>query len=263
MFKIVAENLQPFDARAKAVFALDEQALVAFLSSVENTSAEYIDVNPGPLKKDKEKLISFLVKNIERYSRLNILIDSTDKDVIEIAINNATRKPVINGFSMEGRKLKEILPLARSYDCEIVGLLMGDGYLPKTLEEKIMLAENMITEAEKSGIERKKIILDPVVAPLGWSEGVEHNKANIEFIKLVPQLFGEEIRTICGLSNLTTRAAYGARKSFLESLYLSMLYGAGIDMVMIDVFDSEIAKATNFIKTVDENRVFSFSEFTS
>jgi|GEM_PF-3359952 len=261
MLTVVSENLQPFDKHAKEAFSLNEAALMNFLLKVTKTGAKYIDVNLGHLKKNKEKTVSFFIRSIEKYTNLDILIDSTDSEVIEIAINTASKKPIINGFSLEEKKVSQILPLAGRYGCHIIGLVMKDGYIPKELEEKLYLAEKMINEAEKLNIDRSKIILDPIVAPLGWGDGVTHNKSNLEFIKLVPQVFGEEVKTICGLSNLTTTAAKGESKGSLQSFYLSMLYGAGIDMIMVDVFNDKVLNTIKFIQTLDEKRVFSFGDF--
>lgn len=261
MLELVSENLQPFDKRAKDVFSLNENALANFVTKVEKFGVKFIDVNLGHLNKNKEKIVSFFIKNIEKYSSLNILIDSTDSEVIEIAINTASKKPIINAFSYEEKKLVNILPLAKKYDCKIIGLVMADGYIPTELDDKLYLAEKMVNEAEKLGIDRDKIILDPIIAPLGWTDGVIHNKSNLEFIKFVPQVFGEEVKTICGLSNLTTRAASMGTNFPFQSIYLSMLYTAGISMVMIDIFNKTLFNTAKFINTLDEKRVFSFGDF--
>lgn len=261
MFAVVAENLQPFDKRAAEAFQLNEEAFKIFLRDIENSGAVYIDLNPGPLKKNKEKIITFLVKNIEKHSRLNIVIDSTDPDVIEIALNCAERKPVINGFSLEDKKIRHILPLAAKYEAEIIGLVMTETIIPKTTDEKIVFAETMIIEAEKAGIPKSRIILDPVILPLGWQDGAAAAKANLEFIKHLPEIFGNEIRTIAGLSNLTTRAAGGRDKGFLQSLYLSALYQAGMNMAMLDAFNIQLRKTVKFLETLEGKRVFSFAEY--
>lgn len=263
MLQVVADNLHPFDKRTKEAFQLNEKALLSYLEVLERKKIGFIDVNLGHIKRDKEKIVSFFIKHIEKTSNFQIIIDSTDREVIEIALNVVRKKPIINGFSMEEKKLKELLPLARKYDCKIVGLVMADSFIPKSLDEKFYLAERMINEAEKNGIRKSQLILDPIIAPLGWSDGVEHNKANLEFIRLLPQVFGEEIETICGLSNLTTNAARGTKRGILQSNFLSMLYGAGIDMVLVDVFDEELSKTINFIMTLEENRIFSFNDFLS
>lgn len=263
MLTYISENLQPFDANAKDAFSLNKTALINFISCIEKSGAQYIDVNLGPIKREKEKIVAFFVNTIETASHLKIFIDSTDYEVIEIAINVASRKPIINGFSMEEKKIKSILPLAKKYGCQIVGLVMSDAYIPNNLDDKILLSEQMIKEVEKTGLSREQLILDPIVAPLGWADGVNHNIANIEFVRVAKQLFGENIKTMCGLSNLTTRSAKGSNKGLLQSYYLSMLYGAGIDMVMLNVFDTALMHTVKFIKTLDEKRIFSFDEFAS
>lgn len=263
MLKIIAENLQPFEKKAKLIFEGNQEALINFLHEIEVKGATSIDVNLGPIRKNKKDVVKFFLQNIEKFSNLEIFLDSADPEVIKYGLEFATKKIVINGFSLEERKLKEILPLAAYYKVDIVGLIMTGSFIPSTLEEKLLLAEEMIYHAEQNGIDRSQIILDPVVIPLGWENGTISAKSNIEFIKHLPSMFGPEIRTIVGLSNLTTKAAGGKAKEFFQSIYLSMLYDAGLSMVMLDIFNETIMSAIKFIDTLEGKRIFSFAEFSS
>lgn len=263
MLTVIAENLQPFDRKAKKCFDLNEEALFSFIKDVEHKGASYIDLNPGHLRKNKKEIISFFIDNIEKHSNLGIFIDSTDPEVIKYALEKSSRKIVINGFSLEESKIENILPLANYYKADIVGLVISAGFVPATLEEKLLIAEEMIAHAERKGVDRKQIILDPVIAPLGWENGTLCAKSNLEFIKHLPSIFGPEIRTMVGLSNLTTKSAGGTSKGFLQGLYLSMLYNAGLNMVMLDIFNEDTMKAIKFINALEGRTVFSFAEFLS
>ncbi len=261
--KIISENLQPFEKKAKLAFERNRDALINFLHEKEVKGITAIDVNLGPIRKNKKEIVRFFINTIEEFSNLEIFLDSADPEIIKLGLECATKKITINGFSLEEKKLKEILPLAAHYKVDIVGLIMTGSFIPSILEEKLLLAEEMIYHAEQNGIDRSQIILDPVVVPLGWENGAISAKSNIDFIKHLPSIFGPEIRTLVGLSNLTTRAAGGKAKDLLQSLYLSMLYNAGLDMVMLDVFNENIMSTIKFIDTLEGKRIFSFFEFTS
>ncbi len=263
MFIPVAENLQPFDLRAKELFNLNQSALERFLKDIESRGFKYIDLNPGPIRKDKEKIIRFFVEGINELSQLMFFIDSTDPEVFELVLKYSARKPIINSFSLERHKLINILPLAAKYDCDIVGLVMSDGFVPTSLEDKIIIAENMLIEAEKAGVKKNQIILDPIIAPLGWEEGLRSNHANLRFIKGMRDIFGEELRFMVGLSNLTTRAAYGTNKSYFQNIFISLLWQANIDFIMLDGFNNEVLKTVRFLSLLESGGVFSFAEFSS
>ncbi len=263
MFIPVAENFQPFDRKAREIFNLNPRSIENFLNEIQKRGFKYIDLNPGPIKKDKEKIIKFFVSAINNFPELSFFIDSTDPDIIEIAIKNSVRKPIINSFSLEKHKLKNILPLAQKYDCHMVGLVMADGCVPVTLEDKILMAEQMIIEAEKAGVGKERIILDPIIAPLGWEDGLKANHSNLDFIKEGRNIFGEEIRFMVGLSNLTTRAAYGTSKSYFQHIFISLLWQARIDFIMLDAFNEEILKTVRFLNLFESDGVFSFAEFSS
>lgn len=262
MFIPVAENLQPFDKYAKELFSLNKSAFKDFLFEIEKKGIKYIDFNPGPIRKDKEKIVKFFVEGIEENSNLNILIDSTDPELIEIAINFSKKKPIINGLSLEEKKIEKILPLAKKYNLDFIGLLMSESYIPKNLDEKIMMAEEMIIRAEEVGISRNKIIIDPIIAPLGWEGGIEINRANLEFIKEAKSLF-EDVRYIVGISNLTTKSAGGIKKSYFQNILISLLWTYGIDFIMLDAFDKDIENTIKFLKMLEVGGVFSFAEFSS
>lgn len=262
MFIPVAENLHPYDKYAKEVFNLDRRALKIFLNEIEKKGFTHIDFNPGPLKKDREKIVKFFIEGIEELSNLKILIDSPNPEIIELCISFSKRKPIINGFSLEERRLEKVLPLAKKYDLDIIGLLISDSYVPKTLDEKILMAEKMIMKAGELGIKNKRIILDPVIAPLGWQDGLEINRANLAFIKEAKTLF-PYIRFIVGISNLTTRSAGGVRKSFFQNILISILWSKGVDFIMLDAFNKDIENTIKFLKILDSGGVFSFAEFFS
>lgn len=263
MLKIIAENLQPFEKKAKLAFEGNQESLINFLKEIEKAGAKAIDVNLGPIRKNKKEIVKFFIYNIEQHSNLEIFLDSADPEIIRLGLELASKKIVINGFSLEDRKINEILPLAGYYKVDIIGLVMTSNFIPSTVEEKLLLAEEMISQAEQKGIDRSQIILDPVVIPLGWDNGTICAKSNIEFIKHLPSMFGPEVRTIVGLSNLTTKAAGGKAKGFLQSIYLSMLYNAGLSMVMLDVFNETLMCTIKFIDTLEGKRIFSFAEFPS
>ncbi len=262
MFNAVAENLQPFDKQAKELFNLNKNALVNFLSEIEKRGIKYLDFNPGPIKKDKEKIVKFFIKSIEELSNLNILIDSTDSELIELAIGFSKNKPIINGFSMEEKKLKNILPLAKKYDLSIVGLLMADGFIPRTMEEKILMAEEMINSAKNEGVKSEQIIIDPIIAPLGWDGGLDSNRANLEFLKEARNLF-QGVKYIVGISNLTTKSAGGLKKSYFQNIFISILWSYKIDFILLDAFDRDIVNTVRFLKLLEGGGVFSFAEFVS
>ncbi|MCX7991093.1 MAG: dihydropteroate synthase [Proteobacteria bacterium] len=262
MFIPIAENLQPFDKNAKEIFSFNKTALSKFLSEIEKKGIKYIDFNPGPIKKEKEKIVKFFIEGIEEYSNLNIVIDSTDAELIELAINFSKRMPIINGFSLEQKKTEKILPLAEKYNLPIIGLLMSESYIPKTLDEKLLMAEQMIGEAETLGIRKDQIILDPIIAPLGWEGGLESNKANLEFIKEGKNLF-KGVRFLVGISNLTTKSAGGIKKSYFQNILITLLWSVGIDFIMLDAFNMEIENTIKFLRLLESGGIFSFAEFSS
>jgi len=80
------------------------------------------------------------------------------------------------------------------------------------------------------------LIIDPVIAPLSWADGLLQNRETLEVIRSLPNLIGTPVRTIAGLSNLTTGCPYPHQKEKIEATYLPMLAAADLDMILMDVF---------------------------
>ena len=79
------------------------------------------------------------------------------------------------------------------------------------------------------------MILDPVVAPLIWQDGLQRNRDLLEIIRRLPELLDYPVRTVAGLSNLTTGHRASDPKRRLEQTYLSMLASAGLSWVLFNI----------------------------
>ena len=78
-------------------------------------------------------------------------------------------RTVINGFSLQRSKLENILPLAKKYDSDIIGyLLYPNGHVPHDLHDRLNIAVELYDELQRAGIDKERLIIDPIVAPLMW-----------------------------------------------------------------------------------------------
>ena len=166
----------------------------------------------------------------------------------------------MNALSFDNYKIDNILPIAKINNLEIIALAM-DSIVPLAIEEKISLTLNMINIFNENGIPDSNIILDPVVAPLGWDNGSVLNKNNLEYLSLVKEAVSNEIRTVMGFSNLTTGATGGRSVKKLDSYYLAMAYMKNLDYALINVFNKNMINTINFIQVLEGNIIFSPAQF--
>ena len=157
--------------------------------------------------------------------------------------------------------IKTILPLAAEYQTDIVGFLIDEkGKIPLSVEERLAVASRLIAAAEEQGIPPDKIIIDPVLAPLSWQDGTNYNRALIETIQLLDQVFGQPIKTIAGLSNIGAGAPDKAKRQTAEAAYIFMLAASNLDYILMNAANKSNLTALNLSQLLLAEKVFTWQE---
>ncbi len=118
----------------------------------------------------------------------------------------------------------------------------------------------MFSEFKKAGLDDDHLIIDPIIAPLIWQDGNFQDMEVLSVLRTLPDLLGFDVRTIAGLSNLTTGKGGGEKKLLLERIYLPMLLEAGLGMVLMDVFHEKTVKVARACRALMSPKVFSWEE---
>jgi 5-methyltetrahydrofolate corrinoid/iron sulfur protein methyltransferase len=258
---IVADNLSIVDPQiARAVAGFDPAPIQDLVRRCEAAGAQAIDINSGPLPRKPVERFKFLVEAVQAVTDLPLILDSTNPLALEAGLAACRRPAIINGFSLEPAKLEHILPLARRFGADIVGyLLYPDSRVPMVDEELMGLAVELFAAYCESGLPPERLIIDPVVAPLSWDNGLRRNRALLAVLQKLPELLGTRVRTIAGLSNLTTGPTAAVRKSAVETVFLPMLAAAGLDIVLLNVFHRATMAAARTCNQLLSDGVFSWA----
>jgi 5-methyltetrahydrofolate corrinoid/iron sulfur protein methyltransferase len=239
--KIIADNLRITKTDIQtALKTQDSRSIQKLVIQCEQKGVFAIDVNTGPLTREPEHKMTFFIEAVQSVTSLPIVIDTSNPAAMEAGLKAANNKAVINGFSLEPRKLEKILPLAKEYDTDIVGfLLYSDSMVPKDVSSRCEVALELFEHVEAAGIAKEKLIIDPVVPPLAWEDGIIQARAVLEIIRTLPDLLGFPVKTIAGLSNLTTGSKNSKKKNLVKQSYLAMLASAGLNYVLMDVLNND------------------------
>ncbi len=262
---IVADNLQIVNPRvSRAVATKDASWIADLIRRCQQSGAQAIDINSGPLSRDPQKTFRFLVQTVQQVSDLPLLLDTTNPVALEAGLAVCRNRPIINGFSLEPAKLEHVLPLAKDYHADIIGyLLFPNGHVPIEEEEMLTVAISVFEAYTKTGLPPERLILDPIVAPVSWESGIRHNQAVLSVIGHLEDLLGTPVRTIAGLSNLTTGPVSLQRKIALETTFLPMLAAAGLDMVLMNVFHEQSVQTAIASGVLMGDTIFSWAEIAS
>ncbi len=227
----------------------------------ESAGADAIDINSGPLPGDVKKKMSFLVETVQEVTNLPILLDTANPYALEAGLHANKKTAIINGFSLEPSKLDAILPLAKTFDADIIGyLLYPNGHVPQDASERMNIAVELYKAFLETGIDREHLIIDPIVVPLMWQSGNFQAKEILSVITHLPDLLGFSVKTIAGISNLTTGKGNMDKKRLMERVYLPMLAASGLDMALLNIFHKETVKTARACRSITSEKVFAWDE---
>jgi 5-methyltetrahydrofolate corrinoid/iron sulfur protein methyltransferase len=260
--KIIADNLNIMNPKfARALNRQDAAAVEALVRQCLHAQVDAIDLNPGPHARAGQERMRFLVEVVQSVCELPLLIDTADAKAMEAGLKAARNPVMINGISLEPAKLETILPLALSYDADLVGyLLYPDSRVPPDAGERLAVAAELFQTLTDAGVDGQRLIVDPIVVPVTWDRGPFHAREVLSVIRQLTDLLDFPIRTIAGLSNLTSGGLYRERKEVLESVYMSMLAENGLDMVLVNVLHKNALRAANAGRLLLRSDVFAWEE---
>lgn len=259
---LIADNLQITDRTIEqAVNKMVPGPIQELVRRCEKAGAEAVDINSGPLCRDPEKKMTFLVETVQAVTDLPLVLDTTNPKALEAGLSVCRNKAVVNGFSLEPVKLEFILPLAKKFNADIIGyLLYPNSHVPDDESERLSVAVELFSEFEKTGMDNEQLIIDPVIAPLIWQNGNFQNMAILSLLRNLPDLLGFPVRTVAGLSNLTTGQGPKDKKLLMERAYLPMLAESGLSMLLLNIFHTETVQLAKACNALASNKIFTWED---
>jgi 5-methyltetrahydrofolate corrinoid/iron sulfur protein methyltransferase len=258
---VAADNLQILQPDIRtALEQEDPEPIQELVRRCVKAGAQAIDINSGPLQRAPERKFAFLVEAVQSVTPLPLLLDTINPAALKAGLEVCRNPVMINGFSLEPARLKRILPLAITHEADIIGyLLYPDSRVPDEEAEMMTLAVTLFNAACGHGIPAHRLIIDPVVAPMSWENGIRHNQAVLSTIRHLPDLLDAPVRTIAGLSNLGAGHPSAGQRIALESAFLPMLAGAGLQIALLNIFHSATVQTARACEALLSQKVFSWA----
>lgn len=217
---------------SKAVKEKDISLIVNLAKRQAESGANYIDVNCGTFVQEEQRLLKWLVEEIQKEIKAPICIDSPSPLAVESALKLHRGQALVNSISGEKSRYEPITPLVVEYGCKIVVLCMDDTHgVPKTAEIRFGIASKVIEILVKKGISLDDIYIDPLIQPV--STNTINGKVALETILLVKKNY-PGIHAICGLSNIS----FGLpSRKLLNQTFMVLCMAAGLDAVILNPED--------------------------
>ncbi len=242
---IIGENIHVIAKDVSVAIRERNSKVIQGLTKEQTQSgADYIDVNVGPMKKDTEETMKWLVNCVQEVTDLPLSIDTMNPVATEAGLKFCKKRPLINSASGKTDSKAQMLPLAKKYNCDVVVSVMTDKGMPPEVESKIDSIMETISYANELGIPNEDIWVDPIILPVSTAgEGQKIAVGNLEFIKILQDVL-PGVKSTVGLSNVSNGVPDHLRP-ILNRTYLVMLGRNGLYSAIADPLDEELM---SFIK---------------
>ena len=204
--KVIKSAIEAQDAKIIKKVAIDQA----------EAGADYIDVNAGIFVGQEPEYLKWLVETVQDVTDKPCAIDSPDPVAIEKALSVHKGTPMINSISLEKDRYEKLMPIVADTDMKVIALCMSDAGMPKTVKDRMKIADELVGGLLRNNVKVENIFVDPLVQPLSV-EG----SCGMEFINTIEKIVTTYpgIHTACGLSNIS----YGlpARK-FMNQTFMTM-----------------------------------------
>jgi 5-methyltetrahydrofolate--homocysteine methyltransferase len=167
-----------------------------------------------------------------------LVIDSTERLVLESALKLHGGKPIINSINFEDgeRPAEERMVLAKRFGAAVIALTIDEEGMAKSPERKLAVAERLVDFAcNQHGLQQCDLLIDPLTFTIatGNEDDRKLGQWTLEGIRLIRDRF-PDIQIILGLSNISFGLNPAAR-AVLNSVFLDHAVKAGMTGAIVHV----------------------------
>ncbi|HBI26548.1 MAG TPA: methyltetrahydrofolate--corrinoid methyltransferase, partial [Peptococcaceae bacterium] len=227
-----------FNDIGEAVAKFDPKPIQDWAKKQTESGAAYIDINVGPTAADRVKSMKWMCELVTEVTDVPIALDSTNYDAIEAGLEVCKPGALINSCPAERPKIERVFPLAKKYDAKIVALTMDKSGIPKSADQRVGFAMELVASADEFGLSPDDLFIDPLILPCNVAQ--DHAPEVLESLRQIRMLSDPAPHTTLGLSNVSQGTPY---RPLINRTYCVMAMTCGLDSAIMDVDDTELVDA--------------------
>jgi 5-methyltetrahydrofolate--homocysteine methyltransferase len=231
-------NSQGSRKAKELLLADDYDGLVQVAEDQVTGGAHVLDVCVALTERqDEAEQMREVVKRIALSQPAPIQVDSTEPDVIKMALEQIPGRAIVNSVNLEaGRdKLDVVAPLAKAHGAALIALTIDEVGMAKTADRKVEIAQRIKGLAcDEHGLDPEALIFDALTFTLTTGDD-EWKPSAVETIEGIRRIKAEipGVKTSLGVSNVSFGVSPGAR-AVLNSVFLHHCVEAGLDLAMVN-----------------------------
>jgi 5-methyltetrahydrofolate--homocysteine methyltransferase len=222
----------------RLLLADDYEGILEVAREQVDSGAHVLDVCVALTERgDEAEQMSKVVKLLSMSVETPLVIDSTEANVIEAALEHIPGRGIVNSINMEnGRKrIDSVVPLVKKHGAAVIALTIDEIGMAKTRERKLEVAKKIYDiVVGEYGLAPEDLIYDALTFTLatGDAEWIDSGRETVEGIRLIKrELPG--VSTILGVSNVSFGLTPDAR-GVLNSVFLHHCVQAGLDAAIVN-----------------------------
>ncbi len=220
------------------LLAEDYDAILEVAREQVASGAHALDVSTAVTERpDELQLMRHTIKKLASGVEVPLVIDSTEPDVLEIALQTAPGRCLINSTHLEGGRAKadKLFALARKYNAAVICLTIDEAGMARTAERKLEVARRIYNIAvNEHGLRPDALVFDALTFTLATGDAEYVNSAvdTLEGIRGIKAALPGVLCSL-GVSNLSFGLSPKARP-VLNSVMLYHAVQAGLDAAIIN-----------------------------
>ncbi|MGB4595750.1 MAG: methionine synthase [Anaerolineaceae bacterium] len=237
---MIGERLNAQGSRIfkKMVLTADFDSMIQVARDQVDNGAHGLDISMAVTERtDEADMMAKIVKRLSLEVPVPLIIDSTEPEVIEAALQKTGGRCLINSTNLEAgeAKSRKLFAVARKYSAAVMALTIDEQGMAKTAERKLEVAKRIHDLAvNEYRLAPSDLVFDDLTFTLATGEA-EFRDSAIETLKGIELIKRElpGVRTSLGVSNVSFGLSPVSRK-VLNSVFLFHAEQAGLDMAIVN-----------------------------
>src|SRR3954451_18551709 len=188
-------------------------------------------------RQDEDEQMRQVAKRVSLAQPAPIQVDSTEPEVIKLALEQVPGRAIVNSVNLEAGpdKLNTVVPLAIEHGAAVIALTIDEVGMAKTAERKVEIAQRIKELAcDGHGLDPELLIFDVLTFTLTTGDD-EWKPSAVDTIQGIRRVKAElpGVKTSLGVSNVSFGVGQPAR-AVLNSVFLHHCVQAGLDLAMVN-----------------------------
>jgi 5-methyltetrahydrofolate--homocysteine methyltransferase len=222
----------------RLLLAEDYDAILEVGREQVDGGAHALDISVAVTERpDEGELMRKVVKKLASGVDVPLVIDTTEPEVMEIALKTAPGRCLLNSTHLEGgrARLDRVMALARAHNAAVLVLTIDERGMAKTAQHKLEVAQQVHQIAvSEHGLRPEALVFDTLTFTLATGDAEFANSA-IETLEGIRRIKTElpGVLTSLGVSNVSFGLDPAARP-VLNSVMLYHAVQHGLDMAIVN-----------------------------